>query len=1009
MKLSPGTSAPASSTSPTTDWAGYCFHGAVPEQSVNGMTLDEAQKNEKGTNKEGVEWNEYHHATCVAVNTRGDVFVYSAHNYTSAPTLSHTLSLRKHNPSFSRLLEPNRVTSLAWTSDGYALAVGGEHLGISVWSVYGALLVASVRGLEEHWWEGATVATPTTEMLSPTMASGEGSAVLMSGLTPKVMGTISPMVDDGFPAHIPQLINSSPWFCILDGTVLALTSKTKHIHRFIFAWRGQLSEFWGPGNHDLYVLTPPPPLGGYRKKSNGSKRDDDDAGDTDRPSNNNPLLFCLPFAKSAVTVLHSPENTKRGFLLLESSMLLYSGGEHNDITAINPDAIVWSHIQYPAIYITEHWPIRYATINSDGRYVAIAGRRGLAHYNMSSGRWKLFGNQQHEREFVVRGGMAWYKHVLIAACQDVSTKSQEIRLYSRETNLDNMYMLYSTSLHNSQSTTLHLAISGSYLTVYCSDNVIYVYLIERPTLDTYKLELLREISLVGIVNQTGRVRGMSMLNATGIAGTSQIKLPCHPNYYGRIHPNNGTFVHPFGSGRLSTLDELLVANIVLLVDGKLVLLRSHVSDDYNPEMPDTHFDLYILADMVECYWIGNKVVGNLESSIWAVDGQGIKIFTNLFDADAFNVDSTFIIEEDSAIEPLSSSDMDRLRSETSSLMSLPTSPPPRWKVLDLSMASEYALHVRLDFYPLSIMLDKGIIMGVEQSISIRTSLDFAIFKIHTKASNLESPCTLHIERYGIHAKTWSKFIDTLVPAPSTDIFADLDQEAVTFGRAYEKFVYFGHALEILLHRVLEDEADRALGTSEDFITVTQTMPYSLGAILPSVVKFLDHFSHALDVIVGCARKTEVALWEYLFSIVGNPKDLFEMCMAEDRLKTATSYLIILHTLQPLAVGGKDTVRLLQKALDAENFEVTLHTTRLHVIKRNFTPSNYLLTIIFDTFLLINQLCKELVRFLNSIDSTGQTLQDAVAIIQARENGPLSPTKTDAQMERVVERMATLGV
>lgn len=48
------------------------------------------------------------------------------------------------------------------------------------------------------------------------------------------------------------------------------------------------------------------------------------------------------------------------------------------------------------------------------------------------------------------------------------------------------------------------------------------------------------------------------------------------------------------------------------------------------------------------------------------------------------------------------------------------------------------------------------------------------------------------------------------------------------------------------------------------------------AILPSVIKFLDQFPHALDVIVSCARKTEVALWDHLFSVVGKPKDLFEV-------------------------------------------------------------------------------------------------------------------------------------
>lgn len=30
---------------------------------------------------------------------------------------------------------------------------------------------------------------------------------------------------------------------------------------------------------------------------------------------------------------------------MEDSLMIYSGGEHKDITAINPDAVVWSHVQ----------------------------------------------------------------------------------------------------------------------------------------------------------------------------------------------------------------------------------------------------------------------------------------------------------------------------------------------------------------------------------------------------------------------------------------------------------------------------------------------------------------------------------------------------------------------------------------------------------------------------------------------------------------------------------------
>jgi len=95
------------------------------------------------------------------------------------------------------------------------------------------------------------------------------------------------------------------------------------------------------------------------------------------------------------------------------------------------------------------------------------------------------------------------------------------------------------------------------------------------------------------------------------------------------------------------------------------------------------------------------------------------------------------------------------------------------------------------------------------------------------------------------------------------------KEAVTFARHYQHLVFFAHALEILLHTVVESEAITDL---ED--TSTSVSPES--GVLPAVVEFLDHFDAALDVVVGCARKTEMTRWKRLFGIVGNPHALFEV-------------------------------------------------------------------------------------------------------------------------------------
>lgn len=71
-------------------------------------------------------------------------------------------------------------------------------------------------------------------------------------------------------------------------------------------------------------------------------------------------------------------------------------------------------------------------------------------------------------------------------------------------------------------------------------------------------------------------------------------------------------------------------------------------------------------------------------------------------------------------------------------------------------------------------------------------------------------------------------------------------------------------MEILLHTVIETEPDPS-----------QNLPVE-DDLLPITVEFLDYFDAALEVVVGCARKTEMARWRRLFNVVGNPKTLFEV-------------------------------------------------------------------------------------------------------------------------------------
>lgn len=276
--------------------------------------------------------------------------------------------------------------------------------------------------------------------------------------------------------------------------------------------RGVEDLFWSPGNTDLFLL---------RK---ASSNDDFDP---------NMQLYALPFAKSAVAGQHSPDNTRYAFIQLDDSVLVYRGSDQPDMSIINPESDVWHHIQIPHAYLAANWPIRYASISSDGRLIAVAGRRGLSHFSSLSGRWKQFSQPAEEQSFSVQGGLQWYQHVLIAACHVTATDEHQIRLYSRDASLDHASILYTEQL---PSAVVLTSLFDNSLLVYTADNTLHHFLIAILEQEI-RLTLCGSITFEGVVGEPARVRGMSWLV-------------------------------PHSQQRLGDpMDDLIVATIIFLIDG----------------------------------------------------------------------------------------------------------------------------------------------------------------------------------------------------------------------------------------------------------------------------------------------------------------------------------------------------------------------------------------------------------------------------------------------------------
>lgn len=59
---------------------------------------------------------------------------------------------------------------------------------------------------------------------------------------------------------------------------------------------------------------------------------------------------------------------------------------------------------------------RYVAVDEIGQSIAVAGAHGVAHYSVSSRKWRLFGNESQERALCCVGGLAWWHDLLVVPC-----------------------------------------------------------------------------------------------------------------------------------------------------------------------------------------------------------------------------------------------------------------------------------------------------------------------------------------------------------------------------------------------------------------------------------------------------------------------------------------------------------------------------------------------------------------------------------------------------------------
>ncbi|XP_050379139.1 uncharacterized protein LOC126796370 [Argentina anserina] len=199
-----------------------------------------------------------------------------------------------------------------------------------------------------------------------------------------------------------------------------------------------------------------------------------------------------------------------------------------------------------------------------------------------------------------------------------------------------------------------------------------------------------------------------------------------------------------------------------------------------------------------------------------------------------------------------------------------------------------------EVYPLGLLPNAGVVVGVSQRMSFSACTEFPCFEPTPQAQTILHCLLRHL------------------------IQRDKREEALRLAQLSAEKPHFSHCMEWLLFTVFEADISRQSANKNQSSGPKYAKNSSL---LEKTCDLLRNFPEYFDVVVSVARKTDGRHWADLFTAAGRSTELFEECFQRRWYRTAACYILVIAKLEGPAVSQYCALRLLQATLDESLYEL----------------------------------------------------------------------------------------